>query len=156
MATKFSLDGLTENKSFVGVVAILVVLVVAAPYFSAEGFAVARNQQDFTATGVALPTFIQKGLSFELQATIANLGDVSGSAVKYSYEIRNNYNRLYYNEVETDVIAGQTKTIALPVNQEFGAGTYTLIIRADSDDVFTESNENNNIYTTTITIPYGV
>lgn len=145
---------LAENRQFVGIIVALAVLAVAAPYFSTEGFAVVSNQQDFTVTGAALPAFITKNLGFNLQATFANLGSVSGSHVVYSYGIANAYNRVYYNEGSTDLLAGQTKTLTLTVNDELAPGTYTLTVKADSDNAYTESDETNNMYSLEFTVPY--
>ena len=145
---------LVENRPFVGLVAVLAVLAVAAPYFSTEGFAVATNQQDFAVTNIVLPAFITKNLGFSVQATFANMGSVSGSHVVYSYGIANTYNRVYYNEGATDLLAGQSKTLTLTINDELAPGTYTLTVKADSDNAYTESDETNNAYAVTFSVPY--
>jgi len=145
---------MVKNNSIAVIAAAVVLLAFVAPYFSPQGFAVARNQQDFTATGVVLPEPIVSGLGFNVQAIFANLGDVSGSHVVYRYEILNAYNKLYSNEGSTDLLAGQTKTLTLYVDDELAAGTYTLKLIVDSDNAYIESDETNNIYNFGFKVPY--
>lgn len=143
----------TENRQFVGIIAALAVLAVAAPYFSGTSFAVASNTHDFTVTNIALPSLISKNFGFSVQVTFANLGSVSGSHVVYSYEVTSPYNRVYYNEGSTDLLGGQTKTLVLVIDDEFPTGTYTLKVTADSDKAYTETDETNNAYSVRFTVP---
>ncbi len=144
---------MAKNNNVVIIAAVIVALAFAAPYFSGTSFAVASNQQDFTVTGVALPSLLSKNFGFSAQATFSNLGSVSGSHVVYSYEVTSKYNRVYYNEGSTDLLGGQTKTLTLVIDDELPSGAYTLNVIVDSDKAYAESNEANNAYSARFTIP---
>ena len=141
---------LVENRTFVGLVAVLAVLAVAAPYFTSQGFAVAGGK-DLTITSVDVPQ-AQHNVPFNAKVTFANIGSTWATRVTYKYELWNAYNLVYANVgVVSSLGAGQQQAVSLPVEEQI-AGAYTLRILVDSEYEHTESNENNNALVTSVTI----
>ena len=106
------------------------------------------GQPDLTVDGITLPAFIYNGTISTINATIANRG--TGAASSFNAT-------LYVNDAPTDTRqiaslgAGSNTTVSFLWNTP-DVGTYTLKVKADPDNIISESNETNNENTTTANV----
>jgi len=102
------------------------------------------GQPDLSVTDIALPAFIYNNTISTVNATVANTG--AGSAASFNAT-------LYVDGVPTDTRqvsglgAGSNTTVSFSWHTP-DTGTYTLNVRADPENIISESNETNNEYTT--------
>ncbi len=137
---------------------ILVVGVAGSGLFSG---AVTVSPLDFSIKDVQFPTNLVKNSPFEAKAVISNAGTISATQVTYDL-------RVWKDDAgrgRTEVFRSrqfESKVLTLPANVDtlwklvpvdLTNGTYVFYLKIDSEGQFDETNENNNIYETTVTIP---
>ncbi len=132
-------------------VAVVLVLGIIASSGINTGAATA-DQYDFNIKGVVFPALTANN-EFTAQATFVNTGTLSRSFVTYDYRIWDAAGREIFRSKDNSAVnlpSGETSaslsTVALV------KGTYSVKIEIDSQNRFTETDEANNIYRTTITV----
>ena len=103
-----------------------------------------NGQPDLTVESITLPPFIYNGTVATINAKIANIG--TGNAAPFN-------TTLYVDDVPkntrqvSSLGAGSNTTVSFQWNTP-GVGTYTLKVKADTDDAISESDKTNNENTT--------
>jgi len=106
------------------------------------------GQPDLTVDGITLPAFIYNGTISTINAEISNKG--TGNAASFNAT-------LYVDDVPinakqvSSLGAGSNTTVSFQWNTP-GVGTYTLKVKADTDNTISESDETNNENTTTANV----
>lgn len=106
------------------------------------------GQPDLTVDGITLPPFIYNGTISTINAKISNKGTGSSSSFNVT---------LYVDDVPINIRqvsslgAGSNTTVSFQWNTP-GVGTYTLKVKADTDDAISESDETNNENTITANV----
>lgn len=102
------------------------------------------GRPDLTVDGITLPAFIYNGTISTINAKISNKG--TGNAASFNAT-------LYVDALPTNAKqvsslgAGSNTTVSFQWNTP-GVGTYTLKVKADTDNTISESDETNNENTT--------
>ena len=106
------------------------------------------GQPDLTVDGITLPAFIYNGTISAINAKISNKG--TGNAASFNAT-------LYVDDVPTNtrqvssLVAGSNTTVSFQWNTP-DVGTYTLKVKADTDNTISESDETNNENFTTANV----
>ncbi len=134
------------------IIAVVVVLAIFGAGMANTGAATA-GLPDFYATAVTFPA-IKEFESFTAEGAFVNTGALTATFVPYKYSIRNAQGTEVYRNRESDFVhltPGES-TSKLTTVDFLRKGAYAVTVEIDSGTKFDESNENNNVFTTTFTI----
>ncbi len=138
---------------------VLVVGIAGSGLFS--GAATVTSPLDFSIKDVQFPTNLVKNNPFEAKAVILNTGTISATQITYDLRVWKDdagrgrtevfRSRQFESKVLTLPAGSDTVWTLVPV--DLTNGTYAFYLKIDSEGQFDETDETNNVYETTLTIP---
>jgi len=141
-------------------VAVIAAVLVALSFVAGSGFlgastgAATSNTRDFYVSSVSFPAKMQANVQFNGVITFTNTGSLPATGVIYDFRVWDSRGVEYYRLADgtsTTLFSGENK-VKLPTLDLPKAGTYRIKAEIDFYNRFGETDEENNIYETTISV----